>query len=59
MANGFIGRAAKYGYDKAGRLTKAEQYRLIDPALADVMQIELQVTSFERKRYTNTTSQAN
>ena len=27
-----------------------EQYRLIDPTIADLMQLELQVTSYERNK---------
>ena len=45
-----LGNSTKYDYDKAGRLSKVEQYRLIDPTIADIMQIELQATSYERNK---------
>ena len=37
-------------FKKSLRLKMNEQYRLIDPTIADLMQLELQVTSYERNK---------
>ncbi|MDR2569883.1 MAG: hypothetical protein LBD23_06245, partial [Oscillospiraceae bacterium] len=42
--------STKYDYDKAGRMTRMEQYRVIDETYADLKQIELQVTTWERNK---------
>ena len=49
MSDGFkaTGHSTKYGYDAARRLTKLEQLRLIDDAVAGVQQPEYQVTTYE------------
>ena len=45
-----LGYSTRYGYDNAKRLTRMEQYRLLDETYADLKQIELQVTSWKRNR---------
>ena len=45
-----LGHSTKYEYDKARRLSKVEQYRLIDDTLADVKEIETQTTTYERNK---------
>ena len=45
-----MGHSTKYSYDKVGQMTKMEQYRVIDDTYADLKQIELQVTTWERNR---------
>jgi len=44
------GHSTKYGYDAARRLTKLEQIRLLDATLADLTQLELQVTAYKHNK---------
>ena len=41
------GHSTKYGYDKAQRLTRLEQFRLIDDDLAESQVPEYQITTYE------------
>ena len=45
-----MGHSTKYSYDKSGRMTKMEQYRVIDETYADLKQIEMQITAWERNK---------
>lgn len=44
------GHSTKYDYDGASRLTKVEQYRLIDDTFAGIKRPEFQVTTYERNK---------
>ncbi|MCL2426587.1 MAG: DUF6531 domain-containing protein [Oscillospiraceae bacterium] len=43
-----MGHSTKYGYDKLSRMTRMEQYRIVDETIADIKQIELQATTWDR-----------
>jgi len=45
-----LGHTTRYKYDKARRLSKMEQYKLVDKTYAHVKQIEAQETSWKRNR---------
>jgi RHS repeat-associated protein len=45
-----LGHSTKYGYDQTQRLSKVEQYRLIDDALAGIKEAEAQITTYERNK---------
>jgi RHS repeat-associated protein len=45
-----MGHSTKYGYDNVGRMTRMEQYRVIDETYAEIKQIEMQVTTWERNK---------
>ena len=45
-----LGHSTKYDYDKSGEMTRMEQYRTIDETVADIKQIEMQVTTWERNK---------
>jgi YD repeat-containing protein len=45
-----MGHSTKYDYDKSRKLTKFEQYRLIDDTLVKTQEPEYQVTTYERNK---------
>jgi len=44
------GHSTKYSYDNMRRMTKFEQYRLIDDAYAGIKRPEYQITTYERNK---------
>ena len=44
------GHSTKYSYDNMRRMTKFEQYRMIDTTYADVQKPEYQITTYERNK---------
>ncbi|MCL2424889.1 MAG: DUF6531 domain-containing protein [Oscillospiraceae bacterium] len=45
-----MGHSTKYSYDNLSRMTRMEQYRIVDETIADIKQIELQVTTWDRNK---------